>query len=59
MAILKTKELMKKFNIGSQETMLGLLRSKGSPAIFAGNKWMCDEDKFEQYLIDRSSERKS
>lgn len=59
MAMLKTKELMEKYRIGSQGTMLELLRAKGSPAIMVGNKWMCDENEFMEYLKKRSERYKS
>jgi hypothetical protein len=55
---LKTVQVMKKFNIGSQSTVLELFRTKGSPAFKSGKGWMVDEIEFREYLKKRSESDK-
>lgn len=58
MAILKTREIMKEFQIGSFTTVLEIFHSKGSPAFMVGNKWVCDSEELKEFLKERSKKLK-
>lgn len=58
MAVLSTAETMKKFNIGSRNTVFSLFRTKGSPAFRVGRNWMVDEEDFKKFLQKQAEQYK-
>lgn len=62
MASLTTTQVMERFNIGSDKTVLELFRKKGSPAYKIGTgrgHWRVDEDDFKKYLQRECEKDKS
>lgn len=62
MPALNTEQVMKRFNIGSNKTVLELFRKKGSPAYKIGTgrgHWRTDEEDFKVFLLKESENDKS
>lgn len=62
MRALTTEQVMERFSIGSDKTVLELFRKKGSPAYKIGTgrgHWRVDEEDFKLYLQKETEKDKS
>ena len=62
MQALTTEQVMERFSIGSDKTVLELFRKKGSPAYKIGTgrgHWRVDEEDFKSFLQKESEKDKS